>query len=598
MNTATPQSARIPPESLLDALGTLLPQGLAVIDTAQRVVCGNHRFAMLLGLAPEALPGQELPRLTPALADAVLAGMHCAPSASTPILPAGPLPGAGPATYRVTLQPLAGTDDAAALWLLLLSPQNDDASESADAVPLRSVLDSLFAFVGVLALDGTLLEANRAPLEAAGISLADVRGYKFWDCYWWSHDPVLQQMLRDDIAKARLGQTVRRDVTVRMAGDSRMEIDFMLAPLTDGHGRVTHLIPSGIDISGRQRSEAALRLSEERFRHVVETAPEGLVMVDPDGTMLLVNAGLEAMFGYRREELLGHSIMQLIPERYRARHPALMASFMRDPAVRDMAGRKELYASRKDGSEFPVEIGLNPIPSNEGLRVLATIHDVTQRKAEQQTLQRALDEKTALLKEVHHRVKNNLQVISSLLNLQSRHASTDAQRALAESQGRVKAMALIHQLLYERNDFSHVDITAYLGRLCRLLQETQGRGTVAVALQLSVEVEHAWLDLQRAVPCGLLINELVTNAYKHAFAGREHGTIAIGYAQGEAGRHCLTVADDGIGLPVGIEDGSSQTLGFQLIPLLVEQLDGTMTISRNGGTRFLIQFEPDVGPQP
>lgn len=571
---------------LLAALGDDCPQALAVIDSAHRVVCANARLGQLLGQAPAALQDQLVHGLHPALA-AVADGA---------LLPRGSFPGAPDMAWQLTIRPLPA-DDERELALLCLTPQLD-LPTLPGGVPLRSVLDSLFAFVGVLDVDGTVLETNRAPLEAAGISLADVRGRKFWDCYWWNHDPLLQQLLRSDIAAARQGRTVRRDVTLRMAADSRMEVDFMLAPLADAGGHITHLIPSGIDISRRRESEAAMRLSEERFRHVVETAPEGLVMVDPEGTMLLVNAGLERMFGYSRAELLGRSIMLLIPERYQARHPALMASFMRDPAVRDMAGRRELYAQRKDGSEFPVEIGLNPIPSNEGLRVLATIHDVTQRKAEQQTLQRALDEKTALLKEVHHRVKNNLQVISSLLNLQSRHASADAQRALAESQGRVKAMALIHQLLYERNNFSHVDIAAYLGRLCRLLQETQGRGPVQVSLQLNVEVEHAWLDLQRAVPCGLLINELVSNAYKHAFATREEGTITVRYGEIDGGRHQLVVDDDGIGLPEGIEAGSSLTLGFQLIPLLVEQLDGTMTVSRDGGTRFLIEFEPDVEPVP
>ncbi|UXY14177.1 PAS domain S-box protein [Chitiniphilus purpureus] len=457
---------------------------------------------------------------------------------------------------------------------------------------LRRVLDQLLAFVAVLLPDGVLVEANRAPLELAGLTLDDVLGRKYWECGWWNYDPAVQALIQQAVQDAAAGTVSHFEVQMRARDDRLVLIEFMIAPLRDEHGAVTHLIPSGIDISQRKASEEALRYSEQRFRQVVENAPDGLTMVDERGDILLVNAGIERMFGYRREELAGRNVVTLMPERYRAAHPALMAGFMHAPSARDMAGRRELYARRKDGSEFPVEIGLNPVPSSEGMRVLATIVDVTRRKADQAALERALTEKTVLLKEVHHRVKNNLQVISSLLNLQARGAGEEARHALAESQNRVKAMALIHQLLYERNDFSQVDIGIYLQRLCRLLQDAQPRTGVPVTLRLEIDGPVA-LDLQRAVPCGLLINELVTNAFKHAFPEQRGGTILVTLCKNANGAAVLRVEDDGVGLPPGAEQGIG-SLGFQLIPLLVEQLGGSMDIERDHGTRFAITFTPET----
>lgn len=139
----------------------------------------------------------------------------------------------------------------------------------------RRVLDSLFAFVGVLEPDGTLLEANEAPLAAAGLTLSDVRGKKFWDCFWWSYDPAIQAQLEDACARAAAGETVRYDVPVRVAADGRLDIDFQIAPMRDATGRVTHLIPSAVDIADRKRAEQAMAWSEARLRRAQKAGNVG-----------------------------------------------------------------------------------------------------------------------------------------------------------------------------------------------------------------------------------------------------------------------------------------------------------------------------------
>lgn len=456
---------------------------------------------------------------------------------------------------------------------------------------VRRVLDTLFTFVGVLDTDGVLQEANRAPLEQGGIDLADVQGKPFWECYWWSHDPLVQAELRAAVARAAQGETVRYDVTVRMKQDSRMIIDFMLKPLRDEDGRIGNLIASGIDITERKRNEEALQVSETYFRQVVESTPDGLMIVDEDGVIRLINSRMEQMFASTREALVGQSVSMLLPEESRPQHAGLVSGFFREPAARDMANRRPLFALRRDGTRFPCEIGLNPMrvgPERE-LLTLACVTDVSERYQSRQMLEKALQEKTVLLGEVHHRVKNNLQVISSLLNLQARNTTLEVHQALLDSQNHVRSMALIHQLLYERNDFSRIPVSVYVERLLHLLRDVGAGYNSRLRLSFRRDGDEAYLDLQASIPFGLILNELVVNACKHAFGPGEAGEVEIVMRFDDA--LAITVRDAGRGLPPGVELGASSTLGFQLLPMLAEQLRGELSVESapGQGCRFVLR---------
>ncbi len=585
------------------------------------------------------------------------------------------------------------------------------------------VLDHLFAFVGVLAPDGTLLDANRAPLDAAGLTLEDVRGLKFWDCHWWNHDPSVQDQLRVAVARAAAGESSRYDVAVRLAGDARITIDFMLAPMRDASGRVTHLVPSAIDISARKTSEAALRASEARhralleeapvgiaevgldgrwievnrkmleivghtreellaltfqdithpddldtdahemrrllagdttsytldkryvrkdgslvwarltgtivrdaggqathfiavvediserraseqarrhsdalFREVVEMAPSGLLMVDGDGRIVLANEAATQMFGYTRKEMLGRAVESLVPSAARDRHAEDRVAFQAGATRRAMGLGRELHAIRRDGSAFPVEIGLNPVVTDSGAWILSAILDVSARHAAQAQLEAALGEKTVLLNEVHHRVKNNLQVVSSLLSLQAMHAPPEVRSALETSQGRLRAMGLIHQLLYESKDYRRVQLGDYLRRLSNLLRELHGDARSDIVLTLTDDGVPAALDLHRAVPCGLIVTELVANAFKHAFPAGRAGRIDITLGRKDGGL-TIVVADNGIGLPPEFRLAGLRSLGYRLVPVLVEQLHGTLDIGPGPGTAITITLPPERGDE-
>jgi two-component sensor histidine kinase len=217
--------------------------------------------------------------------------------------------------------------------------------------------------------------------------------------------------------------------------------------------------------------------------------------------------------------------------------------------------------------------------SNEALEA-----EISQRQETEKKLQASYDEKVMLLKEIHHRVKNNLQIVASLLNLQSRYI-TDAQTlaAIRESQNRVKAMALVHERLYRTEDISHIslhDYIRFLGTGLFQFYDAKRRG-----IRFTLEIGDIIVDTDTAIPLGLILNELISNSLKYAFPNEGGGEIAIGVKRED---HTLTVQyrDTGIGIPADLDWKNTQSLGLRLVTTLVEQLDGTVELNREEGTQF------------
>jgi len=329
------------------------------------------------------------------------------------------------------------------------------------------------------------------------------------------------------------------------------------------------------------------KLLEARFRATVESAPMAMVMIDQGGLIVLVNAETEKLFGYARAELLQRSIEVLVPERFQVGHPKLREGFFRYPEARRMGAGRDLYAARKDGSEFPVEIGLNPVETEEGTFVLSAIVDITDRQRNAQQLKNALAEKTVLLNEVHHRVKNNLQIISGLLHLQAAEAKhPELRELLVQSLSRVQSMSLIHQLLYEGHDYSSIRLDLYFLRLADLLWGSYlGLGATA---SLVPDLDPVTVTISQAIPVGLLVNELLTNALKHAHASTI--SLTLRHAADDAGIS-IRVADNGSGFPVGVNIATARTLGLTLANQLADQLGAKLqNIEVSEGVSLLLQF--------
>lgn len=238
-----------------------------------------------------------------------------------------------------------------------------------------------------------------------------------------------------------------------------------------------------------------------------------------------------------------------------------------------------------------IELFINPIFDTEGrvAEISMVAHDITEKKKSEEEIVESLKEKEVLLKEIHHRVKNNLQVISSILNLQSSFVHDDKTLdLLQESRNRIRSMAIIHENLYRTTNFSSIDFAGYILNLATNLSALYKLGETDT--ELVYELEPIDLVLDQAVPCGLLLNELITNALKYAFPNGEKGRIRIALKEHESTIY-LEVQDNGIGLPQDFEIEKSDTLGLQLVLTLVEQLDGVMAFKSEGGTEFLIKFE-------
>jgi two-component sensor histidine kinase len=237
-------------------------------------------------------------------------------------------------------------------------------------------------------------------------------------------------------------------------------------------------------------------------------------------------------------------------------------------------------------------ISTSPMRFDDGRKVLVCAQDITGQKRTQLALESALAEKTILLKEIHHRVKNNLAVISSLLSMKADAVRNPTARdALLKSQQRVHSMALIHEQLYGNEHLDRIDFADYAAELVRRLHAAMASDLERVAIQLALEPIE--LAIEQAVPCGLILNELITNVFKYAFRGREDGRIVISFREAAAGVRELSVEDDGVGIAAERTDDSGNSLGLRIIEVLTRQLDGVLEYQPCSGTRVVLRFPAD-----
>lgn len=363
-----------------------------------------------------------------------------------------------------------------------------------------------------------------------------------------------------------------------------------ILPIFDAEKNVINTLSVLEDITEQKRSETALRQSEEQYRRLFESVNDGIVLheMNEDGSpgfYIEANPTFSEMTGYSREELLKMTpldISELIV--------VGDEGDIKDRLRRSEAAKFEVRIFTKKGEALPVELSAHSFTMGEKPVVLTVVRDIAERKKAEERVKSSLAEKETLLREVHHRVKNNLQVISGLLNLQSHYIDDERVRAIyRESQNRIKTMALIHEELYQREDLARINLAEYINGLARNLMVSYSMESGRI--RLIMDLEDVDIALDTAVPCGLIVNEIVSNSLAHAFPDDRPGRIKINFKTLDPMRYELVIQDDGIGLPPDLNVKETKSLGLRLVSILSEQLGADLEIERDGGTTFRLIFE-------
>lgn len=346
------------------------------------------------------------------------------------------------------------------------------------------------------------------------------------------------------------------------------------------------------DVTEKVRFEEELKESESRYRQLFEDNPMPMMIFERDTLRFLaVNDATEIHYGWTRDEFLNMTIRDIRPPED---VEAAVGYVQNMDQGLDKVG---VWRHRKkDGSIIQVDITSHSLTYRGKKAQLALCQDVTERieaedinRRNEERIRSSLREKEILLKEVHHRVKNNLQVISGLLNLQAQHITDPGAKGVyKESQNRIITMGLIHEELYQSKDLAQVDFAAYIQSLSTNLLASYGKGQGDV--KLIIDAEHVEMIVDTAIPCGLIVNELITNSLKHAYAGGRGGELRVDFHSLGDGMYRLTVADNGVGLPAGFDFRRSGSLGLQLVTVMTDLLGGTLELDREGGTAFTITF--------
>jgi len=312
-------------------------------------------------------------------------------------------------------------------------------------------------------------------------------------------------------------------------------------------------------------------------------------MVDEAGLIVAVNAELCRLFAYDKGALIGASLEVLVPERLRARHFQHRQGYRAIPKTCRMGGGLELCGLRRDGTEFPIEMDLHPVDSPDGLRVLGLLRDASTEKLVRDELKASLQKKEDLLRDLHHRVHNDMQTLSSLLNVQKQGLDDPAQDVLEHARAQIRAMSLVHQALQRSDDVTHVDLADYLSSL--ISDTKQAYGAPGRRIRVDVQIAPVKVRADLALVLGRIVHEAVLNSLKHAFDEATGGEIVVRMVRRERDELEISVADNGRGAPPPGAASLRAGFGLELMSRLVEQIGGTVDIRSGRGMAILIRLK-------
>lgn len=468
--------------------------------------------------------------------------------------------------------------------LMLDARDRQEAARRASEALNLSVLDSVSAEIAVLDQHGVIITTNHAwrqfarknsltpGLPATGTGI----GTNYLDACL---DPGAEAA-RNGILGVMTGRErgFELEYHCHVPGQQRW-FSMQVTPLG---AECAGVVISHTDITRRKLAEIELQEAEARARALISAVPDLIFSNDRQGQYLAYHASDPTLLYVPPGDFLHRTIEDILPA-------PIASLFMQGIAAALEQNRTQeiTYALPMHGQEKHYEARLAPCGDDN---VISIVRDVTSHRLAEQALQSSVREKIALLNEVHHRVKNNLQVITSLLRLEAGRSTQEETRAvLIDMKDRIRSMALLHEALYRSGVFAAVDLGAYLTQLAT--QAFRAQTVMPGAIRLQLALDSVSIGMDQATPCGLLVNELISNCLKHAFVDGRNGEVRVElHRTGPPGQLQLTVADTGVGLPTDFATLSQQSLGLQLVSDLARQLGGTLTICQEAGTRFTISF--------
>jgi len=352
-------------------------------------------------------------------------------------------------------------------------------------------------------------------------------------------------------------------------------------------GKISGFTFTARDVTEKREAEIALKSSEERYRGLFYNLTDAIILVNEKNDILDMNPASYKLFGLNNKSKKELNLYDFISKKDIPNAKTKSKQLRENGEVKNF----EVNIIDAKGKHKTVELSSNAVYVEgkfKGSRDI--LRDITEKKITNNELVQSLKEKEVLLKEVHHRVKNNLQVISSILNLQSTYINDEKTLSiLRESQNRVKSMSFIHESLYRTKDFNNIDFSEYIERLSKNMVYSYQYSKNRILLKL--DIDKVFLSLDISIPCGLIINELLSNALKYAFPENKKGKILISVKEAKKTRIEIKVEDDGVGFPKDIDIKKGESLGMLLVNTLVEQIDGNIKVRSKEGTKYLITFD-------
>ncbi len=342
------------------------------------------------------------------------------------------------------------------------------------------------------------------------------------------------------------------------------------------------------EITEREKTERQTREREKQFRFLSENSIDFIMHMDSQRQCIYSSPASLKVYGYNPEEVLLLSPDALTHPDY---YDFTEGKFKEMIATR--SSQQFIYqAKKKNGNSFWVESILNPLfdPITGIFKgVVGVTRDIQERKTKEIEIMEGTKQKENLLKEIHHRVKNNFAILVSLINMQmAQTKNQELFQSLTNLQLRIRTMALVHEMLYRSKDFENISFSDYLRSLTSVIAGTYNRRDIV----LNFDADESVMDIEASIPLGLIVNEIVSNSYKHAFPDGRSGKIAISFSTNpETGNYCLVLQDDGIGMPAGIQLHQYKSMGLQVVQILCQQIEGELNLACDQGTKFTITYK-------